>query len=138
MHTRDQRYAVAVYERVTAHKGKTKPEKDKYGTMAQKLPVLIQTAGLAQAVTFLEAKSKKDSERMNRLLLEDLASVVAHEMRFGGANDGAANVSEFTKRCREADLSDYLLLTRNTLAALLWFKRFSVSVLGIEENANVK
>lgn len=124
MLTRNQKFAVAVHNKVSAHKGLSKADKDKYGAMAQKLPVLIRTAGLAQAVSFLEAKSSK--EAMNKQLLEDLAATVG----FG--------VKEFGDKCRNAELTDYLQLTNNTLAALLWFKRFSVSVLEVAENADTK
>lgn len=130
MLTRNQKFAVAVHNKVSAHKGLSKADKDKYGAMAQKLPVLIRTAGLAQAVSFLEAKSQKDTERMNRQLLNDLAATV-------GTMTGFA-AGEFANRCRSAELTDYLQLTNNTLAALLWFKRFSVSVLEVAENADTK
>jgi CRISPR-associated protein Cmr5 len=124
MQTRNQKFAVAVYEKVAAHKNRSKAEKDKYGAMAQKLPVLIRTAGLAQAIAFLEAKSK---EKMNKQLLDDLSDAVGEIAGF--------DKKEFSGKCRESDLTAYLQLTQNTLAALLWFKRFSVSVLEVEENA---
>jgi CRISPR-associated protein Cmr5 len=121
MLTRNQQFALSVYEKV-----KTVPEKDrnKYGTMAQKLPVLIRTAGLAQAIGFLEAKS---NEKGNELLLKHLAEVLEF-----------SDLKSFGKKCREAELIEYLRLTQNALAALLWFKRYSVSVLGLEPNSEVK
>ncbi|MDW8305411.1 MAG: type III-B CRISPR module-associated protein Cmr5 [Acidobacteriota bacterium] len=124
MITRSQRFSRLVYEKVSKHVSEAKANRDKYITMAQKLPVLIQTAGLAQAIAFLEAKSQGESEKMNRCLLEDLSSVL-----------GFNSVEEFSKKCREAELTEYLWLTQNALSALLWFKRFSVSVLEVEENA---
>lgn len=130
MQTRNQTFAVKVYNKVEAHLSKSKQERTKYGAMAQKLPILIRTAGLAQAISFLEAKSKKDGEAMNRKLLEDLSETVSEMMNF--------DKSEFSKKCRDAEMSAYLRLTQNTLAALLWFKRFSVSVLEVEENADTK
>jgi CRISPR-associated protein Cmr5 len=130
MQTRNQKFAVSVYEKVVAHKDKSKPDKVKYGAMAQKLPVLIRTAGLAQAISFLEAKSKKESEKMNKQLLDDLSETVGEIMRF--------DKGTFAEKCRADKLTAYLQLTQNTLAALLWFKRFSVSVLEVEENATVE
>ena len=122
MLTRNQRFAVKVFEKVEKVPAN---EKQKYGTMAQKLPVLIRTAGLAQAISFLQVKAKSDSG--NKLLLEHLAQVVEDN-----------TVEVFAENCRKAKLNEYLQLTQNTLAALLWFKRFSVSVLGVKENADTE
>jgi CRISPR-associated protein Cmr5 len=122
MLTRSQKLAQLVYEKVSAHRSRSKAEKDKYGAMAQKLPVLVRTAGLAQAIAFLEAKSKSKDGKMNEHLLEDLSGVLG------------LSSEEFVRKCREAELIDYLRLTQDVLAALLWFKRFSVSVLEVEEN----
>ena len=128
MQTRNQTFAIKVYRKIEKHLSRKKEERTKYGAMAQKLPILIRTAGLAQAISFLEAKSKKDSEAMNKQLFEDLSETVSEMMGF--------DKSDFPEKCREAEMSEYLRLTQNTLAALLWFKRFSVSVLEVEENAN--
>lgn len=143
MQTRNQKFAVAVYERVkkvgeefptekvsNEDKNKNQKQRNKYGAMAQKLPVLIRTAGLAQAITFLEAKSKKESEKMNKQLLDDLSEAVSEMMGF--------DKTIFAEKCRADKLTAYLQLTQNTLAALLWFKRFSVSVLEVEENATTE
>lgn len=130
MLTRNQKFALAVYDKVVEigekyPKETNQKQRDKYGAMAQKLPLLIRTAGLAQAISFLEAKSKKDNEKPNLMLLEDLSDVIKKEMKFD---------QNFTDKCRSAKMTEYLRLTQNTLAALLWFKRYSVSVLDVEEN----
>lgn len=134
MLTRNQKFALSVYERVVKFdedypKDTNQKQRDKYGAMAQKLPLLIRTAGLAQAISFLEAKSKKESEKPNLLLLEHLSEVIKEEMKL---------TEKFTDKCRNAEMTEYLRLTQNTLAALLWFKRYSVSVLDVEANAEVK
>ena len=112
MQTRDQKFAIAVYDRVIQHQNN--PKKDRYGSMAKSLPVLVRTSGLAQAITFLKSK---ESDGMNRELLNDLA-----------ASLGKANL---VNECLDAPLTEYMVLTKDVLAALLWFKRFSVSVLGV-------
>jgi CRISPR-associated protein Cmr5 len=121
MLTRNQKFALEVYKKVGTVSENDKP---KYGTMAQKLPLLIRTAGLAQAIGFLEAKSK---EKGNELLLKHLAETL-----------GFSDAKSFGNKCRESEMTEYLRLTQNVLAALLWFKRYSVSVLGLEPNAEVK
>lgn len=129
METRSQKYAVEVYKRVAVHKGKSTEQRTKYGIMAHKLPVLIRTAGLAQAISFLETKTGERGEEMNKQLLEDLSSVVSE---VSGIDIGG----NLPAKCREAELQEYIRLTKDTLDALLWFKRYSVSVLEVKNNAN--
>lgn len=123
MQTRNQKFAVAVYQKIENLQREFPDEstRKKYGAMAHKLPVLIRTAGLAQALGFLQAKS---SEAMNERLLKDLASTLgkADENELILHSRGGANQS----------LADYLRLTRDALAALLWFKRFAESVLDVK------
>jgi CRISPR-associated protein Cmr5 len=125
MQTRDQRLAVKAFRRVEnlqrQFPQEDSVERKKYGAMAHKLPVLIRSAGLAQALGFLSAKS---SDSMNRQLLDDLASTLdlssdqlIRQSR-GGPNQA---------------LGDYIRLTHDALAALLWYKRFAQSILGVEQ-----
>ncbi|NLF14615.1 MAG: type III-B CRISPR module-associated protein Cmr5 [Anaerolineaceae bacterium] len=114
MHTIQQDMAPKVYDKVQGAQRKDKTERDRYGSMALKLPVLVRQAGLIQAVTFVETRGKAG----HKALLEDLAQVV----------DGKT-AADFLRQCREADLGSYMWLTRQTLSALEWFKRFAQSVL---------
>jgi CRISPR-associated protein Cmr5 len=114
MLTRDQRYAVKAYEHVSAVK---KDDQKSYGAMAHKLPILIRTAGLAQALTFVEARGLESQKQ----LLKDLASTL------GKASEGV-----LLEQARSSELSAYMLLTQQVLAALLWYKRFAQSVLGVQ------
>jgi len=113
MKTREQRYAAGVLiliERVG------EGEKTAYGSMAHQLPVLIRTAGLAQALAFVQSRRDTSQQR----LLADLASVI-----------GYATSEDLLKASRDASLADYMRITQNALAALLWFKRFAQSVLKV-------
>ena len=74
MQTRDQIYAATVYEQVATVREK-EPEYKKYGAMAHKLPLLIRTAGLVQALAFVEARGKEIQKR----LLTDLKATVEPE-----------------------------------------------------------
>jgi CRISPR-associated protein Cmr5 len=85
--------------------------------MAHKLPVLIRTAGLAQALAFVQARGKNAHKK----LLDDLATVIS-----------AQNGETLATTSRTAPLPDYMRLTQHALAALLWFKRFAQSVLEVE------
>ncbi len=116
MQTREQKYAMDVYTRVAAMK-ETKQDYKSYGAMAHKLPILIHTAGLAQALAFVDARGNKAHEN----LLNDLAATVEK-----------GDKQQLLKSAREAGLSDYMRLTQQVMAALLWYKRFAQSVLGVD------
>ncbi len=114
MQTRDQKYAVDVYKRVSQVKGENR---NTYGSMAHKLPILIRTAGLAQALAFVESKAK------NNVALKQLLNDLSETVDKPGI---------LTETARTAPLSEYMLLTQQTMAALLWYKRFAQSVLDIQ------
>ena len=118
MLTRDQKYASTVYDQVCKIKSEKqeKQEYKKYGAMAHKLPILIYTAGLAQALEFINASDEEAQKR----LLKDLAVTV-------GQKDAKALLCHM----RGLPLGGYMLLTQQILAALLWYKRFAQSVLGV-------
>lgn len=117
MLTRDQEYAIEAYKRVTKV---GEAERKRYGSMSHTLPILIRTAGLAQALSFVEAKAGTETDNnAYRLLLDDLAATIHSQQ-------------PLAQRARTAQLIEYMLLTRQTMDALLWFKRFAQSVLGID------
>src|SRR5437588_7051430 len=80
MQSRDQTYAAKIFKQVSEidqawpKKSKHEGKRKEYGSMAHKLPVLIRTAGLAQALAFVEARHKPNSPQ--RKLLEHLCAVV--------------------------------------------------------------
>ncbi|HEX8565162.1 MAG TPA: type III-B CRISPR module-associated protein Cmr5 [Pyrinomonadaceae bacterium] len=125
MKTRNQEIAADVFRRV--QEIERHPKKKQYGAMSHKLPVLIKTAGLAQALGFVDAKSKSDSGRILATLLEDLAGTI------GTINNTSLTKTDLLNQSRNAELPDYLRLSRQSIAALLWYKRFAQSVLGIEQ-----
>ena len=107
MNTRDQRYAVAAYRLVGEIPA---DQRQKYGAMAHQLPMLIHSAGLAQALGFVESRN----DAVHNLLLDHLAAVI-----------GVGGRAAFASRSRTDPLLPYMHLTRDALAALLWFKRFA-------------
>lgn len=120
MKTLSQEYAVSVYNRVTEFGNKNKAgskARKEYGAMAHKLPVLVRQAGLMQAMTFVHTRGKPG----HTALLEDLAQIVTTK-----------DAKNFLAECGTNELADYMWLTRKTLAALEWFKRFSESVLDVK------
>lgn len=118
--THDQKYAVDAYNRVKTVKQLSKIARDRYGSMAHKLPILIRTAGLAQALAFVNARGKNEHKR----LLNDLALTLTQQNR--------ENLAEMAMN---AELNEYIYLTQQALAALLWYKRFAQSVLNVQPGA---
>lgn len=122
MQTRDQKYGAAIYKQINENVAGTRDDyKNSYGSMAHKLPVLIRLAGLAQALGFVEARGKE----AHKDLLDHLAVIVL-------SND-AAKGSELSQQTRETkQLSEYMRLTHEVMAALAWYKRFAQSVLDVD------
>jgi CRISPR-associated protein Cmr5 len=128
MQTRDQKYGAAIYKQVSDLKkeaDETGKEGEKYaesyGSMAHKLPVLIRSAGLAQALAFVEARGKP----AHKQLLNHLAQAVLKKDDANGTK--LAEQSRDTKQ-----LGEYVHLTHEVMAALVWYKRFAQSVLDVD------
>ena len=116
MQTRDQEYAQAAFKQVKAIKDTSSA--NSYGSMAHKLPILIHTSGLAQALAFVHSRGKEGGPQQ---LLADLSQTVLRD----------DTAQELLKQSRESNLREYIRLTELTLAALLWYKRYAQSILGV-------
>ena len=79
---------------------------DTYGSYAKSFPALLHTAGLCQAVAFLQVKCPE--------LLKDLIRTIGQE----------PNVETFAERCRSADVPEYMHLSRICLDGATWLKRY--------------
>lgn len=115
MRTEQQELMKLAYEKVAAKTTREETYKKTYGIWCHSLPGMISQCGLAQAVAFLEAKSANQAFVD---LKSDLGSVI------GGNN--------LTVAAFEADLQSYMRATDRVQKALVYFKRFSVSLLGVE------
>ena len=85
---------------------------EKYASFARSFPSLVHTCGLAQAVAFAKAKSHGQ-------YLDDLAAILNE---IGHAE--AASVDSLEKATREHSVPAYVRLSRNTLQAVGWLKRY--------------
>lgn len=122
MNTRDQEFAGRIFEQVSQISNLSKTDQRKYGSTAHKLPILIRTAGAVQALTFIESRGNQNNQGKDPYfkLLDHLAKTV-------GFNDRAAMLD----KSRTAPLSEYMRLSQQMMAALLWYKRFAQIVLGV-------
>jgi len=107
--TRDQKFANAAIKRIKTLKSE---EQKDYKSTAQSFPALLMQSGLAQAVGFLSAKNKMR-------YLEDLQLVLqaAGVMRAGN--------TDLQQQVIAVPLVEYRRLTRETLVAAGWLKRFA-------------
>jgi CRISPR-associated protein Cmr5 len=123
MQTNSQILAQKAYEDVSGvlarNPGRDDPYNKKYATMAHRLPILIQTAGLTQALAFTHAKSQNVAAWDE--YLDHVATAVER-----------ANGEALFLESQRASLPDYILLTKQVMAAIVWYKRFAESILKID------
>lgn len=95
----------------------------KYGSLARKMPTLIQVNGLAQTLAFLTAKGKGNDHHVQ--MCQHISTWACS--RFGlGTNDLLNHILTI-------DSQRYRLATSEVLAYLQWLKRFAEAELGLEE-----
>lgn len=107
MQTREQKYAQKIYEQVEQVAA---DKREDYLKMSKKLPVLIRSAGLTQALHF--AVTRKGGSKQ---LVEDLAVAIS--------------VEDLLEQSRTVNLNQYIHLTEKCLTALNWYKRMAQSLL---------
>jgi CRISPR/Cas system CMR-associated protein Cmr5 small subunit len=95
--------------------------RDLYGQMAQKLPALIRSAGLCQAIHFVKSRKKDALSTLLEHLSQQLQRV----------DDQIQNVDSLCSRVRETPLANYVWLTREALASVSWYGRLARSEWGI-------
>ena len=124
--TLEQQRAALAFQHVQAV---TDPEDRKlYGSMAQKLPVLIHTAGLCQALHFVKSRN----ERILGVLLGHLA------LQLQRTNPNIMDAETLCARVRQATLTEYLMLTREALASATWYARLAQSELKVDRTGDGK
>ena len=119
---RSQQYAQEAYPLVAEMQ--KHQLKVKYCTLALNFPSMILQSGLSQAIGFLMAKGKEKEEdkdkNQHQILLDHLATLVLGKQ----AQDKQLHQTILT-----ADLTHYQLLTRQTLEAASWLKRYTQALL---------
>ena len=122
VHTRSQKLAQAAFSKANARHNSLK-EKDfkEYISFAKKFPALMHTCGLAQAVAF--ALAKKESDYIN-----DLSALLN-----AGGYSNISSASALLNQTQTLQLGEYLRLSRDTINAASWLKRYAEAVAGEEE-----
>lgn len=116
MQTRSQKYAARIFKQIEdLQEHHNAGDQKQYGSMAHKLPVLIRTAGLSQALGFVAARGNA----MHLRLVKDLAAALKrHDLPLDSR--------------MAPSLQQYMRMTQEALDALLWYKRFAQSVLKVD------
>lgn len=99
----------------------SKEEQNMYGSMAQKLPALIRSAGLCQALHFVKSRKKPALDKLLSHLAEQLQRT----------DKDITNADSLCDTVRQAELSKYLWITREALAAVSWYSRLSRAEWGV-------
>lgn len=119
----EQTRAALAYTHVHAvHTSEGEEFRKRYGVMALKLTALIRSAGLCQAVHFIASRNKDPYKR----LLGDLAAQLKR------VNSAITDEDSLRKRIREAQLGEYVHLTREALAVANWYARLAQSELNVK------
>ena len=116
--TLEQQRAALAFEHL-----KTVAEKDRkvYGAMALKLPALIRSAGLCQALHFVKSRRK---DPLNKLL-DHISGQLTR------VDSSITSMDSLCEQARRADVASYVWLTREALASVTWYGRLARSEWGI-------
>lgn len=112
--------AKTAYERVNARRGDER--KKEYGVLAHRLPSMILENGLVHSTGFLVAKGEPE----HQALLEDISTI----LRTVGVTD-APDGPSLHREIVESNVKQTLILTRRSLEASSWVKRYVQGVLRI-------
>ena len=124
---REQGRAMAAHRHVTAIVCRSEAERKRYATVIYQTIPLVRNAGLVQALEFLHALSNQEKREAAAEFVDQLAEQL--KAMVAEIQDGES----LRRYAREqTDLQKYLLLTREIMAALVWYRRFVQSILKIE------
>lgn len=120
---RDQQRAATAFKHV---QGLADAEKARYGTLALKLPILVRSAGLCQAIHFVQSRNEPAAHKLLEHLADQLHAV----------DPAISAMSSLCDRVRAAKMQSYLHLTREASAVLQWYARFARSILKADPGAD--
>jgi len=120
----DQTRAVLAYTHIQGI-AKDESKRNKYGIMALKLPILVRTAGLCQALHFVQSRGTPPHNALLGHLAEQLRRV----------DPRITDADTLCKEVREANMQAYLHLTREASATLQWYARLAQSVLKVDRTS---
>lgn len=140
---RTQEYATKAFNKV--NEMQSHEFMGKYRTQALGLPSMIMQSGLMQTIGFYLAKgnikvnnnnnqeSKTEGKNEYRFLLEHLISVLGYT---DSDNVSSDTISKFHKQIYESSITEYQILTRKSLEASAWIRRYTQALLEKDSSNN--
>jgi CRISPR type III-B/RAMP module-associated protein Cmr5 len=127
VHQRRASAAAQAVERVPEE-----PLARRYNALVHRLPVLLRTAGLAQALAALRAKAAREpaAPSAERLLAKQLCDLLIG----AGLAPSAASVAEVHGAVLAAELARYHRMQEEAIAGAAWLKRFAAARFGDAED----
>ncbi len=95
-------------------------DKDKYGTLARKLPSMIQVNGLGTALAFLLAKGKNKSKDGHMEIYTHISKWILQELGL----DGKYTSGSLMDMVRNEDMPTYRRATTEAIEYGIWLKRY--------------
>lgn len=118
--TLEQKRAAAAWadiEQVTSD-----TQQKKYGTLARKLPAMIQMNGLGSTLAFLQSKGKNKSDDGHTLIFNHLSVWVLEQM--GLSNTYRDKKQGLMQLVRNGDMAEYRRATVEAIEYGIWLKRY--------------
>jgi CRISPR-associated protein Cmr5 len=123
MATLDQQRAALAFTQVSEFEGETKKaQAKKYASLVHKLPALLASAGLCQALHFVASRNDENQRKLVGHLAEQLERT----------DPQVTSADQLLARIRSADLASYLRLTDEAIACAAWYRRMVQAVLKME------
>ncbi len=132
----------AIREVKDRDQSKEKSLEKEYRSLARGFNALIQSNGLGQALGFLKAKGKNDSNKAHYLLLKHLTEWMHEPRHFAAANSSVMD-SGYDGLLRwvtdeGTSSADYRRATTECLAFGVWLRRFAEGELKEPDNGEVQ
>jgi CRISPR type III-B/RAMP module-associated protein Cmr5 len=123
----DHERATLAFKHVQVVKAWEKTRQKKYASVVYALPALVRSAGLSQALHFVQSRRKNEDDDGPKRFLEHLAEQLKR------IDDKINTSDELLAQVRGVeDLTAYLRLTQEVLACVDWYRRFVQGELDIE------
>lgn len=113
----EQARATAAWSSITEIEDSYGNEKKKYGTLARKLPTMIQSNGLGQTLAFLRAKGGKKKDAHN-LIADQLGRWIQGQLKTSKDQDLLTWIIQ-----QPSDT--YRRATTESIAFAIWLRRFA-------------
>lgn len=131
--TLDQRRAQHAWQAVEQVKTLRDDAPKDFAREAKQLPVRIKTAGLGQALAFLNAKAKSDTTKGGGRLLKELGEWLLTQRRLATRPQDANDCDAVVQAIINGNADLLRRATEEALLYLQWLTRFCEAELGTEE-----